>query len=395
VAATPVRRFRFGPVLSATVLTVLLLWLLGRAAEIFLLLFLAILIALYLGAVTDQLHHRLRVPRRLAFAAAVFASLAALVGLFALLVPPVVDQTQQLIAVLPNYLGAWELQIERLARRIPALQDSFRPGQHTIVKGAYEQLASSFGGFLPRVFSVVEGAISVFSVLGMGLYLALTPALYREWLIALLPPVHRDLARDIAGDVATTLRAYIVGQLTAMMVLAVLTGFILWLLQVPYWLTFGVFTGVVAIVPFFGTLVSTLLPALFVLGQPGGGTKALMVIGAGVVIHLIEGNVVGPLIMSKKVELPPVLSIMAVLVCGKLLGLIGLIVAVPLLAVSMVIVRRIVVNRVYQGPAYRRTTRDRALTLRVPAPEGGVIMPEGTAPDLIAIAEAVTEHRAA
>ena len=61
-----------------------------------------------------------------------------------------------------------------------------------------------------------------------------------------------------------TLRAWVVGQLLAMAVLAFFTALGLLALGVPYWLAFGIFTGLVAIVPFFGTLVSTLLPALFV-----------------------------------------------------------------------------------------------------------------------------------
>ena len=84
-----------------------------------------------------------------------------------------------------------------------------------------------------------------------------------------------------------------------MSVLAALTALGLYLLDVPYWLTFGIFTGLVAIVPFFGTLLSTTVPALFVLSGPNGGTRALYVILLGVIVHLIEGNIVSPLVMSK------------------------------------------------------------------------------------------------
>src|SRR5207344_2489694 len=136
-------------------------------------------------------------------------------------------------------------------------------------------------------------------------------------------------------------------------------------------------------VPFFGTLLSTTLPALFVLnGAPFHGFSpfghALLVVGHGVVVHLSEGNIVAPLLMSKKVDLPPVLTIMAVLVIGQLLGPMGLIVALPTLAALMVIVRRILITRIYEGQGFRKTTRERALVLRVPAPGGGVITSPGT-----------------
>ena len=156
----------------------------------------------------------------------------------------------------------------------------------------------------------------------------------------------------------------------------------LYLLGVPYWLTFGVFTGAVAIIPFFGTLVSSILPALFVLGGPGvfgmgPETHALLVIILGFLIHILEANFVVPIITAKQVEIPPVLSIMAVLVVGRLLGPIGLPVAVPLLAVVIVVVRRVLINRIYdaQGAqAVSRAGQGRVLVLRVPAADGGVLV---------------------
>lgn len=390
-------RFRFAPVLAATVLTVLLLWLFGKAADVFLLLFLAIIISLYLGAVRDLFARRLRLPERLAFLLAVFGTLGMLVGLLYLLVPPVVEQTQNLITVLPQYLTGWEAAIGRFVGRFPALHQFWRPEDHKVLSAVYDEVSGQFSGLVPKVVSVVHAAISVFSVAVMGLYLALYPDLYREWLIALFPPIHRDLVRDVLGDLANQLRSYIVAQLTTMAILAALTALGLYILGVPYWLTFGIFTGAVAIIPFFGTLVSTTLPALFVLGGGGiwgfsAGGHAMLVVLLGVVIHLIEGNVLMPLITQNRVHLPPVLTIMAVLIVGKLIGGVGLIVAVPLLAVVMVIVRRILVNRIYEGHGFRRTARDRTLVLRVPAPAGGILVPDGPPPDMIAIAEREQER---
>ena len=101
------------------------------------------------------------------------------------------------------------------------------------------------------------------SIAVIAIYLSLHPALYREWLIALFPPIHRDLVRDVLGDLGDTLRSYMVGQLLVMTFLGALTAIFLYFLNVPYWLTFGIFTGLVSIIPFFGTLLSTTLPALF------------------------------------------------------------------------------------------------------------------------------------
>lgn len=377
------QHFKLAPALATIVLTILVLWMVGSTASVFLLLFLAIIISLYLGAVRDFLERRARMNARLAFFFAVVGTVVGIIGLFTLLVPPVVEQTRGLVTVLPEMITKWESGIDVFARRFPALREVWRPGEHRFLHAIYDQLSTGAGEVVPKVFSLVNVLIEIFAVFVMSIYLALQPGVYREWLIALFPPVHRDLIRDVLRDLADALRSYIVAQLTAMAVLGSITALGLYILDVPYWLTFGIFTGLVAIVPFFGSLLSTILPAMIVLAGPGGGTRALLVILLGVIVHLFEGNVVSPLVMSHKIELPPVLTIMAVLVIGKLLGPMGLVIAVPALASLMVIVRRILINRIYEGKGFRKSTRDRSFVLRVPAPDGGVLLPSEPLVDIL------------
>jgi predicted PurR-regulated permease PerM len=372
------QRFRFGPVLGATVVTVLLIWLFYTVAEVLLLLFIAIIVSLYLGSVTDFLVARLPVSRPFAFTVAIFATLGAIYTLGALLVPPVVEQTQQLFSVLPNYINAWQEALQRLAARFPRLLGGAADPQAEVVNAIVAQIEGMASKAVPTVINVGHQLINVVSILVMGIYMALYPGLYREWLIALFPPVHRDTVRDVMRDIGTTLKAWIVAQLLAMTVLAALTALGLYILRVPYWLTFGIFVGAVVIVPFFGTLIGTLLPALFVLGGNGfagigPGGHFLLVILLGVVVHIIEGNFVLPLITAKRVEIPPVLSMMAVLIVAKLFGVFGVIVAVPMAAVVMVLIRRVVIHRLYEGQSFRRHAGDRVLLLRVPAPDAAVI----------------------
>lgn len=391
--AETLRRVRFAPILTATVLTILLLLLVRRAAEVLVLLFIGILISLYLRALTGYIERRFKLPDPFSYVAALAASIAAIVGLLWVLVPPVVHQTQLLLTVLPNYIAGWETQLDGMLVKYPGLRDVVGSGDNRILQIIYDRARETFGDVVPRAIGLVHGAINVFAVGVMGIYLSLHPSLYREWLIALFPPIHRDLVRDVLGDLGASLRSWIVGMLIGMFVLAFFTAIGLYLLKVPFWLPFAIFTGLVAIVPFFGTLVSTVLPALFVLngaGIWGFGPfgHSILVVLLGTVIHLVEANIVIPFVMSKKVDLPPVLSIMAVLIMGTLLGPMGLIVAVPTLAAVMVIVRRILITRIYEGQGFRRTARERPLLLRVPAPGGGVLIPATDAPvDVISFAE--------
>lgn len=364
-------RFKYAPALTATVLVVLLLWLIGSVADVLMLLFLGILIAVYLNALAATLRRRLRVPQRFAFPAALLVSLGALALVVAILVPPLVTQTRELVKVLPQYLDLWQHTLQSTMARIPALADVMPPGQNSIVVAIYDQLTSTVHNVVPKLFAGVHAMINVFSVGVMAIYLSLHPTTYTDIVESLFPPPRRPFVHHLLRELGDTLRAFVVGQLFTMTVLGLLTAIGLYVLGVPYALTFGVVSGIAAIVPFFGTLVSTTLPALFVLNTPDGGTRALFVLGLGVVIHLIEGNLVAPLVMSEKVDLPPVLSILGVLVIGELLGPLGLLIAVPTLAIIMVLVRRILVHGIYDGGI---TVEPGGL--HAPSPDDDVLTPD-------------------
>lgn len=374
-------------VLVATIFAVLLLLFMYSVAEVLLLFFIGVLFGVYLSAITDALQRRLAIPRAVGVLIALIVTLIATGGVVYLIVPPVLQQTQELIQAMPALMAQWETRLLELARESSfwaQVLGTLEPGE-SYTGSIINQVTGYFRGVVPYLFSGLTFLIHFISVLVMGIYLALRPSLYREGFILLAPPVHRELVRDILGDLSRTLRAWIVGQILAMIVLGVLTWIGLELLNVPFALAFGVFTGAVAIVPFFGTLFSTLLPALFVLGT-GGAMQAFWVVLLGIGVHAFEANIVAPMIMERQVHLPPVLSILAVLVMAHLLHLIGLLVAVPVLCVVMVVGRRVYVHRVLEGKGFRRAIRDRPVELRMPEESSVLIHPaafEATIPALL------------
>lgn len=349
-------------VLIATIFAILLLLFVYSVADVLLMVFVAALFSLYLGGIADFLQARVNMPRGLGLACAVLVTALFGAGIGMLVVPPVLKQTQELIGALPREIDGWTQSLRELVTAYPVLSSVIHPDE---VQRQLSSLASNASSFLPAVLNFMRGFIDLSGILVMGIYLASRPEVYREGVIALSPPVHRELVRDILADLKRSLRAWIGGQMIAMMVLGVLTWIGLSILDVPFSLAFGVFTGVAVLVPFFGSLLSTLLPAVLVVGQ-GGIVQALLVVLLGVVIHVIEGNIIHPLVMERRVHLPPVLSITSVLVMGELLGFIGLLVAVPVLATTMVIVRRIYVHRLLEGKGFRRFVRDAPTEIRVP-----------------------------
>ena len=343
------RAFPIGRVLLVVALVALAI----KTVGVLLVLFLAVIFAIYLNALADLLHRRLGVPPSLGLALGVAATLGALVGTILLIAPPVTAQVQDLLTNLPRYLASLDANLNGFIRTIPVLRRSAAPGADgppgLLATALSEILGFLRGAAVPYLKGGVEVLIEGVSVLVMAIFLARHPAVYVDGVVALAPPPRRRLARAILGDLNLTIRAWVLGQIIAMVLLAALTTFGLWALGMPYFLAFGVFAGVAAIVPFFGVLLSTVVPALFALGA-FGVTKALLVGALGVAVHLIEANFVAPVVMERQVNLPPVVTIAGVLLIGKLFGLAGLIVAVPILALVMILVRHILLGEVYGDP---------------------------------------------
>jgi predicted PurR-regulated permease PerM len=361
----------------APILLLLGLWFLYSIASVLLLFFIGVLLALYLTAITDAFQRWLGMPRLVGLLLSLLLTLLGVIFTIYMIVPPLVEQVRTLIENLPALIASWDRQLHDWAERseLGAQLIGHRPPDHSYVTGWVAQIAGYFQDVVPYLFGGVALVIQITSVMVMGIYLAAKPAVYREGFIQLAPPVHRELVRDILNDLGRTLRAWIVGQLIGMIVLGILTWIGLELLGVPFALAFGVFAAAVAIVPFFGTLFSIVLPTLYVLGTGSVG-HALVVAAFGLAVNLFESNILQPMIMERQVKLPPVLSILSVLIMARLLHLIGVFVAVPVLAVIMVVVRRVYVHRVLEGKGFRRALRDRPVEIRLPG-EGSVLVHPG------------------
>jgi predicted PurR-regulated permease PerM len=342
------RSFRIGRLLLAVALVALAI----KTIDVLLLVFLAIILAVYLDALADLLQQRFGMPSALGLTLGVALSLGALVGVVLLIAPPVVAQVQDLLSNLPRYITSLDANINGIFRSIPVLRRTAAgpdgaPG--LLASGLAEVMAFLRGAVVPYLKGGVELLIEGVSVIVMAIFMARHPKIYVDGAVALVPPPRRSLARAILRDLNLTLRAWVLGQIIAMLFLGLLTTVGLYFLGMPYFLAFGVFAGAAAIVPFFGTLLATLLPALFALGAFGLG-QALAVAALGIGVHLVEANFVAPVVMERQVNIPPVLTIAGVLLIGRLFGLAGLIIAVPILALVMILIRHVLLGEIYGDP---------------------------------------------
>jgi predicted PurR-regulated permease PerM len=121
----------------------------------------------------------------------------------------------------------------------------------------------------------------------------------------------------------------------AMLVLGVIFYVGLRIVGLDFALVFSVLSALAVVVPYFGALASGIPPVLFALTYSPG--KALAVLAVYVFAHQVEGNIIAPLVMARAIRLHPALIAVGVVVIGELLGAIGLIVAVPILAATVVL----------------------------------------------------------
>lgn len=213
-----------------------------------------------------------------------------------------------------------------------------------------ESFVKGAGGVTGQVVSSTFGILGDLAVvLGVGLFFATNPKLYSEGLVKLIPTANRPRAMHILAEVGSQLQWWFVGQLCSMVSIALLTFIGLSVLRIPMALTLAMLAGLMNFIPNFGPLIAA-APAVLIAFAPAGDRTTLNPALAGwvillyVIIQLLEGWVITPFFQQRAVELPPALIIISQVVFALLLGPIGLILATPILAATIVIVRMLYVE---------------------------------------------------
>jgi len=175
----------------------------------------------------------------------------------------------------------------------------------------------------------------------MSIYLAIDPSVYRRGLLHLVPRRLRGQTEEILSAIVVTLRKWLVTQLIAMIVIGVVTTVVLMALKVRAAVPLGILAGLLEFVPNLGPVLSS-LPAI-AMGFVDSPQKALAVAIAYVGIQFIENHLLIPILMKQGLNLPPALTIVMQSLMALIFGVLGLLVAVPLLA-AIVIATQILTN---------------------------------------------------
>ena len=316
-----------------------------RISGVVLAFLLTILLSIILSAPVNYLAKR-GWPRMWG-ALAVVAVLAGLLWLFGLaLVPAVETQSRQFAEAFPTLLDE-ALTLANQAQSFFGLGTQIGLNPENLSTVGQEFLTGSTVSTAAGVGLTVATALSLGLVVFIStIYLVIRPAPWVDGFVSLFPAEWRPRTREVLDAMYHTVQRWFLGQLTAMTFIAVFWAISLYIIGVPFALLLGIFSGLVSFVPYVGALISVVVPMLLALiSDP---FTVVWVILAFVIIQQIEGNILQPIVMSRAVDLHPALVVFALLVMGTLFGLVGVFLAVPLVAALQVLVRELWVQRMDQ-----------------------------------------------
>lgn len=299
-------------------------WVAFELKEILIIIFISYIIMATLSPFSDFLDRK-RVPRVLSVLIPYMLTITILVLLILPLVPFFTSQIQSLFKTLPTY-------INQTAKLLNIQIDI--SGINDIVASDIEALGKNALNVTGKIFN---GVFSVLIVLVIGFYLMLERDTLRKQLAMLWPKKYQEKALKTVAQIENKLGLWFRGQLILSFTIGFSTWIALTLLGIPFALPLGLLAGMLEIIPTIGPIIAS-IPAIIV-AFTISPTIAISVVIFYIVIQMLENNILVPKIMEKAVGLNPIVVIIGVLIGGKFLGILGALLAVPFIAMSIVILK--------------------------------------------------------
>ncbi len=333
-------------------------------------------IAYLLNPVLERLVHH-GVGRAVGAALLLITFIAIVAIAITFVAPTVAHQLSEFVANLPQFvenLTVWARK--HIGIQLPSDWKAHVASEHL------QAVLSDASGPLREIATAAVGG--VFSVLGVLAELLLIPVFsyyfLTDWpnllrrIDHMVPPRRRADVREVARDIDRVVAGWVRGQAIVTATLAILYAVGFTLVGMPLSLPIGLLVGSLTVIPFVGTFVGASI-ALLVTLAAGGGLQTLgMVAGVILCLHLLEAGALTPKIVGHRVGLSESGALLAVVAGGKLLGFVGVVLAVPIAATTAVLVRYAI--RFYEHTAFFGHESDADIVI---TPAMALIMP-GVAP---------------
>ncbi len=298
-------------------------WFVYLIFDVLLMLFAAVVVASAIRPVANWMEHY-RVPRSLSVIMVYALVLLVISGALTLMVAPLTEQTTQLVRALPGILERFN--IGGLISVTEGKISSELIWQKFLGEGG-GALTDVGANIVRRTRSVFSGAFAVFFVFFIALYLAVDRDSFKKPFRLVLPKEHLPYTEMIIDRAQKKIGQWVVAQIALALIIGVVVWLGLWIMGVPYSLVLGILAGVLEIIPILGPIIAA-VPAVLI-----GLTQSLW-LGVGLVVFYLlvqqtENNLLIPFLMKRATGLNPVVTILALLLGGRMAGIVGVILAVP------------------------------------------------------------------
>jgi predicted PurR-regulated permease PerM len=310
-----------------------MLWAAWLSRQIITWIFVAALLAVAINPLVNQIQRRLRLPRVLAISAVYILGMLVTTGVAAIFVPELITAGDQLVEDVPRY--ADRLQESRLVQDLDE-----RYGLLNEIETRLTDVVSSVAGPSTAVditTRVANGLVAAITIAVVTFLLSLHGTQIREWAVSQFSPDMRPRVQRVADDMYRVIAGYAVGLLIVATVAGTAAWAFLTLLGVPGAPVLALWVGLMTLVPLVGATlggVPYVVVSFFVSIPVGVAALAFLL-----VYQQVENNFVQPVIQKRTVQLNPLWIIIAVLIGAKLLGLVGVLFAIPVAGMLQVTIQ--------------------------------------------------------
>jgi predicted PurR-regulated permease PerM len=318
------------------------------------------------------------VSRAWSTAVVLLGVLAVIIGIFVVITPLIVAQVAGLVGRLPGYVGDLNSLVRSIA---PQLNEWLGPERAAQVETSLTQFLGSGVEFLGSI--TAQLAQSGLTVLNTVAVLILTPVvafyLLLDWqgmvkgIDDLLPREHRREIRQVLDQIDRSIAGVIRGQGGVILVLCIYYATALTLTGLNFGLVIGLMTGLLSFIPFFGFLTGFVLSMGIALVQFAPDWWFVVIVFVVYMIgQFLEGNILYPRFVGQSININPVWLMFALFAFAFLFGFVGLLLAVPLAAITATLtryaVRRYQDSALYRGERPAKSATEPELTLAAPTP---------------------------
>ena len=249
------------------------------------------------------------------------------VGILTVGIPPVISQFKKMIISLTGFLNTLNID----------------GGADKYLTEAVTQLGVISGGVVSVTLSLFQNITTIFTLILISVYISLDWINIKDRFYGLLPSRNRSKAQRIMSDIEINIGSWIKGQLILMFVIGFVCFLGLFILGIDYPLALGLIAGLLEFVPMIGPIISAVLAG--VVGFSMSPIKGLGVIVLFTIIQQLENNLLVPKVMQRVSGFSPIAILLAILIGAEFFGVIGTVLAVPVMMITFLLIKRLVIDK--------------------------------------------------